>query len=124
MTPGAYKIIMRGINKVSETEFFVVDADCVYEEGKLYWRSQNAEADIVFLYTDTPVNEPVILSKANVIPSDRPGYDYCIDLNQRKTVTESARSGIFKNAKITFRTQYGTATWYSYFNSDWVGRVD
>lgn len=123
LVPGAYKIVMRGPRKTSSTEFFVVDAVCLYEEGKLYWRSSNAEADIVFLYTDYPVCEPVILGQTNVSPSERPGYDYCMDLNQRRAITEAARQGDFRNAKIIFRTQYGTAAWYSYFNSDWIERI-
>lgn len=122
LIPGAYKIVMRGVDKTSTTEFFVVDASCVYENGVLYWKCGNAEADTVSIYTDYPAGEPVILTRGNVKRSDRPDFDYCMDLNQKRAETEARKGSSYPNAKITFRTPYGTATWYSYFNSAWVGQ--
>ena len=123
LIPGAYKIVMRGVDKTSTTEFFVVDAACLYKNDRLYWKSENASADIVFLYSDDPKNDPILLSKANVTASDLYGYDSYLDLAPRKAENEAAGDTDCNNVKITFRTKYGTATWYSYFEKNWVRRI-
>ena len=124
LVPGAYKIVMRGVDKTSTTEFFVVDAVCHYENNRVYWRCTNASADIVFLYTKRANNDPILLSGANMIRSNILGYQYYLDLAPRMAEHEAQGEDGYDNVKITFRTKYGTATWYSYFNKNWVKLVD
>ncbi len=125
LIPGAYKVVMRGVDrKTSTTEFFVVDASCLYENDRIYWRCGNAEAAMVYIYTDSPSNEPIILTRSNVMPSDLAGYDYYVDLSAKRAEMALYNDKVYKNVKINFGTRYGTATWYSYFQQNWVRRVD
>ena len=112
--PGLYTITATGTEYESVSTFFVVDMTCSLNTSThvLSFASDNALPTSVYVYwLDTkegkirPVSKPVILTDADrtagsIDLSDLMDEDYC-------------------NVKITFATDYGTATWYSETHDRW-----
>lgn len=114
VTPGLYTITATGTEYESVSTFFVVDMTCSLNTSThvLSFASANATPTSVYVYwLDTkegkirPVSKPVVLTDADrtagsIDLSDLMDEDYC-------------------NVKITFATDYGTATWYSETHDRW-----
>lgn len=114
VTPGLYTITATGTEYESVSTFFVVDMTCSLNTSThvLSFSSDNATPTSVYVYwLDTkegkirPVSKPVVLTDADrtagsIDLSDLMDEDYC-------------------NVKITFATDYGTATWYSETHDRW-----
>lgn len=109
--PGLYTITAVGVENESVSTFFVVDATASFNTGTgvVTFSSTNAEPVLVNVYNlpnDRKITcKPIILTDA-----DREAGQ----INVSEYMDEN-----YQYAKVTFKTPYGTAVWYSESHSKW-----
>ena len=105
---GLYVVTMTGTGKQTQSRFFVVDATCSYNSQThvVTFSSSNATPEVVHVYNSTPTNKAIILTDADREAGQIDVSDY-IDSE-------------YMYVKVTFKTDMGTATWYSYDLHQWV----
>ena len=105
---GLYVVTMTGTGKQTQSRFFVVDAACAYNSQThvVTFSSSNAVPEVVHVYNATPTNKAIVLTDADRDAGQIDVSDY-IDSE-------------YMYVKVTFKTDMGTATWYSYDLHQWV----
>jgi len=111
--PGNYEIRMIGGNKESVTKFIVVQASCNYDPDShiLTFSSANAVPYCVLTYTSYPTNHYVALTDEQLASGQ-------VDLTNDIGFYDKYNC-LFQYVKVNFKTEYGTATWYSHDLHQW-----
>ncbi len=113
--PGLYTISAAGETSESVSTFFVVDMTCSLDATRhvLSFASDNATPTSVYVYWLDKKEGKIRPRFKTVVLTDEDRAAKSIDLSSYMDET-------YVNAKITFATEYGTATWYSETHDRWV----